>query len=184
MKKEPGILHTHLLPRAAKALILALRATMRFRFEGAERMDALIRARRPFVLAFWHEHLMMMRYAFRGRPEGVAAVIGRHRDAEIISRTMNLFGHLTVRGSSRDGALAALREAARTLRAGVVVAFTPDGPRGPRRVAQAGAVQAARLAEVPILPVAFAASKKNACLRGIGSWFPILFREGCLCTAT
>ena len=46
------------------------------------------------------------------------------------------------------------------------MAFTPDGPRGPARVAQPGVVQAARLSGAPIVPVTFAASHG----RRLASW--------------
>ena len=42
-------------------------------------------------------------------------------------------GYRTVRGSSSRGAARALRGAERELQEGRAVAFTPDGPRGPRR---------------------------------------------------
>ena len=46
------------------------------------------------------------------------------------------------------------------------MAFTPDGPRGPRHVVQPGVIQAARLARIPIIPVAFGASRS----RRLRSW--------------
>ena len=45
--------------------------------------------------------------------------------------------------------LASVRE----LRSGTVVAFTPDGPRGPRREMKPGVVAAAQRAGVRILPI-------------------------------
>ena len=45
------------------------------------------------------------------------------------------------------------------LREGRDVAFTPDGPRGPRHRVQGGVIQAARLSGVPIVPIAFSAHR-------------------------
>jgi lysophospholipid acyltransferase (LPLAT)-like uncharacterized protein len=46
------------------------------------------------------------------------------------------------------------------------IAITPDGPRGPARVAQAGVVLAARRSGVPIVPVAVISERKKQ----LSSW--------------
>jgi lysophospholipid acyltransferase (LPLAT)-like uncharacterized protein len=59
------------------------------------------------------------------------------------------------------GGPAALNRLGRSARAGDALAVTPDGPRGPRHVAQLGVVELAKLTGLPIYPVAFGASKKK-----------------------
>src|SRR5439155_12475693 len=49
----------------------------------------------------------------------------------------------------------------RSLQAGDCVGITPDGPRGPAMVASSGIVNLARLAGVPIVPIAFATSRRR-----------------------
>jgi len=71
-----------------------------------------------------------------------------------------------VRGSSGKSGAGALRQMVRTLKAGDHVGITPDGPRGPRMRANAGAVTVARLAGVPIIPATFATSRRKV----LGSW--------------
>ena len=115
---------------------------------------------RSFILAFWHGRLLLMRYAYPGKR--ITILISRHSDGEMIARTMELFGLHASRGSTTEGGAAGLREIVRRVRQGYDVGFTPDGPRGPCHVAQAGVVLAARLARVPIVPVGFGASKKNS----------------------
>jgi lysophospholipid acyltransferase (LPLAT)-like uncharacterized protein len=132
---------------------------MRIRHEGRSTVEDLQRARRPFILAFWHGRLFLMRYAYPGKK--ITILISRHRDGEMIARTMELFGLHATRGSTTEGAVAGLREVVRRVREGYDVGFTPDGPRGPSRVAQMGVIQAARLARIPIVPVGFGASKKK-----------------------
>ncbi|UCF81791.1 MAG: DUF374 domain-containing protein [Acidobacteriota bacterium] len=156
------------VPRIASAYMRFLYRSMRLRSEGAERMDALLRERRSFILAFWHARLFIMRYAYRDRPEGITTLVSRHRDGELIGRTMECFGHRVLRGSSTRGGVTALREVVRALQGGTTVGFTPDGPRGPRHRAQPGVVQAARLSGAPILPASFSASKKKSSHRGTG----------------
>src|SRR5438552_15818730 len=62
-----------------------------------------------------------------------------------------------VRGSSSHGAVEALRELARAIRAGEDVAVVPDGPSGPARRLQAGIVALAATTGAPIVPVGVAA---------------------------
>src|SRR5262245_40117112 len=129
---------------------------MRIRYAGRETVDRMLAAGEPFILAFWHGRLFLMRYAFPGKRSTI--LISRHSDGEMIARTMELFGLHSSRGSTTEGGAAGLREVVRRVHEGFCVGFTPDGPRGPRHVAQEGVVAAARLARVPIIPVGFGAS--------------------------
>lgn len=65
-------------------------------------------------------------------------------DGEYIARCIQKHGYGVARGSSSRGGLRALAEMARSLRQGVDVAFTVDGPRGPRYVAKMGPVLLAK----------------------------------------
>ena len=72
-----------------------------------------------------------------------------HVDVHNVTRTVRfwvpaLFGYGTARGSSSRGAIKALHQLKRDMAAGRPAGFTVDGPRGPARVAQAGAVWLAK----------------------------------------
>lgn len=154
-----------ILPLLASLVIRLLRATLRITHVNRE---ALARARgadgRRYILSFWHGRLLLMRYSYPG--ERITVMISRHRDGELIARTMAWFGIHSTRGSTTSGGMAALREIVRRIRDGWDAAFTPDGPRGPRHVVQPGVIEAARLAGAPIVPVTFAARSG----RKLGSW--------------
>src|ERR1051325_7170782 len=66
----------------------------------------------------------------------------------------------------RLGGARALGERIRAARAGRNIVFTPDGPKGPARVAKDGVVVAAQATGLPIVPIAFAAKKKSCCAPG------------------
>lgn len=131
----------------------------------------LHRRGQPYVHAFFHDQLLMMTYSYRGHEYGrrLAVLSSRHRDGEYVSRTLERFGHLMVRGSTSRGAVGGLKEMIRHLRAGHDAAFATDGPRGPRHRVQMGVIEAARLGRAPVVPVVFAASKKKPCVPGIAS---------------
>jgi hypothetical protein len=91
----------------------------------------------------------------------------------------------TVRGSSSRGANEALREFIRRARKqGSNLVFTPDGPKGPARVAKPGVVFAAQMTGLPILPMAFAAKKKSCSHRGTGWSSRGRSRNRCTSTAS
>ena len=71
-------------------------------------------------------------------------------DGEWMGRIMRKFGFVKVRGSSSRGAVRALLGMRRELEQGWTVAFTIDGPRGPRFVAKPGPVLLARATGVPM----------------------------------
>jgi lysophospholipid acyltransferase (LPLAT)-like uncharacterized protein len=140
-------------------------ATGRWRVVRGEVPTQLWDEGRPFILAFWHGRLLMMPYCWR-ESAAMSMLISNHRDGELIAKTIGHFGLGTVRGSSGKGGAGALRQMVRTLKAGGYVGITPDGPRGPRMRANAGAVTIARLAGVPVIPVTFATSRRKV----LGSW--------------
>ncbi|RMG42731.1 MAG: DUF374 domain-containing protein [Acidobacteria bacterium] len=144
-------------PPLAALLIRALRRTLRLRAHGREVVERFAAENRRYVHVFWHAHLLMMVYSYVG--PRLAFLISRHRDGELIARTVERFGYVPVRGSTTRGGAAGLRRLLREVKRGADIGFTPDGPRGPARRVQPGAVAAARLAGIPIVPVAFAAER-------------------------
>jgi lysophospholipid acyltransferase (LPLAT)-like uncharacterized protein len=65
-----------------------------------------------------------------------------------------------VHGSSSRGGAAGLRALLDVLGRGDQVVITPDGPRGPRRVAAPGVAQLAGLSGVPVLPCSAQTSRR------------------------
>lgn len=103
------------------------------------------------VLVFWHARILPLAYFFRHR--GYSVLVSENMDGEMITRAVTRMGNGVLRGSTSRRASAVLMDAARLLKAGRPVAFTPDGPRGPRHEFQPGALSAARLGAAPVLPV-------------------------------
>jgi lysophospholipid acyltransferase (LPLAT)-like uncharacterized protein len=143
-------------------LIRLLHATLRVRHIRVENIERLPQ----YIITFWHAHLLLMLHATYRKP--VAVLISRSKDGELIARVFDWYGVGAIRGSSTRGASAALREMIRAARSGTSIVFTPDGPKGPARVAKDGVVYAARATGLPIIPIAFAAKKKSYCAPGTG----------------
>ena len=131
-------------------LIAALGATLRWRTEGLEHLDAIAARGRQPIMAFWHGRILPATYYFRRR--GIVVITSENFDGEWIAGIIERFGYGTARGSTSRGALKALLQLVREMEAGRPAGFTVDGPRGPARVAQAGAVWLAKTTGNPVVP--------------------------------
>ena len=146
-----------LITAAAAPAIRAVGATYRWRVEGLEHYDAILASGKPPVLGFWHGRILPATYFFRNR--GIVVMISLNFDGEWIGRIIQRFGYGVARGSTSRGGARALAQMRRDLLAGTPVGFALDGPRGPARVAQPGAVFLAGATGCPILPFHFEADR-------------------------
>ena len=159
-----GLTSAGLLSMIAAAFIRSLRATVRLRHHGDAALREQERRGEHFILAFWHRHLLLMPYSYRGRR--ISVLVSQSRDGELIARTVARLGIDASRGSSSRGGAAGLRSLLRKAEEGYDIAFTPDGPRGPVGVVQPGVILAAAATGWPVWPVALAASR----CRRLRSW--------------
>ncbi len=116
------------------------------------------------VGAFWHNRLFPMVYLYRKyRP---VIMVSRSRDGEFISHVIQKMGMGTVRGSSSRGGGEALMDMIKMADCRRPLVVIPDGPKGPRYQAKAGAVMAAQKTGLPLLPFSVGYSRA----RTLGSW--------------
>ncbi len=158
--------------------IRTLHATLRVRHVRPEKLAAVPQ----YILTFWHAHLLLMLHSRFRKP--IVVMSSRSRDGSLIAGVFKHYDVECVRGSSTRGGLAALRGMIKSARKGKNIVFTPDGPKGPPRIAKEGVVYAAQATGLPIVPVAFAAKKKSCCNPGIGWSSHSRSRERSTCTAT
>jgi len=137
------------------ALLRALGRTWRARAVGRWHEQQGLEQHGAVLYAFWHGGILGLTYFFRER--NIQVLVSEHADGEYITQVIHRLGFGTVRGSTTHGGFRSLLELARRGREGFSIAITPDGPRGPRRKAQAGVLLAAQKSGVPILPLAMAA---------------------------
>lgn len=120
---------------------------------------------KPCIVCFWHGRMLLLPCSWRSKMP-FKMLMSLHRDGRMIAQVIAHFGQGAVVGSTSRGGASALRTILRALNGGTVIGFTPDGPRGPRMRASAGIVVAAKLAQVPIMPVTYGAARR----RMLGSW--------------
>lgn len=171
--RHPGLLRV-LASLLGRYLEFALAST-RWRVIGQEHF-APFEQGAPVIAAFWHEHLPLMPALWRRAQAATPGLrlhvlVSRHNDGRFIGTVIARFGLAVAHGSSgrsgqnRGGARGAMALLA-ALEAGQQVAITPDGPRGPRRVAAPGVAQLAGLSGRVVLPCAAQMSHRLV----LGSW--------------
>ncbi|MBW8866748.1 MAG: lysophospholipid acyltransferase family protein [Acidobacteria bacterium] len=143
-------LQARLIPAAGYPLIAALGATFRWRIEGAEQYQRVLATGRQPIMAFWHGRILPATVYFQRR--GIVVITSENFDGEWIAGIIERFGYGTARGSTSRGAVRALVQMKRDMNAGKPAAFTVDGPRGPAKVAQPGAIWLAQATGNPIVP--------------------------------
>jgi len=134
----------------------ALFLTTRVERTGTDNFERFRRTGTPVIFVFWHGQLLPLVHYHRH--EGIVVLVSEHGDGEYIARIIERNGFGTVRGSSTRGGTRGLRQLVRAARAGRDLAITPDGPRGPRGVFKPGALLAAQMTGLPLIPLAVGAS--------------------------
>ena len=131
-------------------LIKVIGGTLRWQVEGWENWEEATRQGHVPIYTFWHNRVFLATYFWQKRR--IVVMTSQSFDGEYIARFIQRFGYGAARGSSTRGAVGAIIEMTRLMRAGLPTAFTIDGPKGPRYVAKMGAVLLAKKTGQPILP--------------------------------
>jgi lysophospholipid acyltransferase (LPLAT)-like uncharacterized protein len=137
-----------LITAAGWLLVRLIGPTLRYTVsieEGGPPSDSIS----PVIYVFWHRCIVPATYWFRHK--SIAVMTSSSFDGEYIARIIEKLGYRAVRGSSRRGGVRALLGMHTEIDQGRSVAFTIDGPSGPRYVAKPGPVLLARNVRVPIM---------------------------------
>jgi hypothetical protein len=143
-------LQAKLIAMVGYRLVSMLGSTLRWKTDGLEHFDRIVRDGHQPIMAFWHGRILPATYYFRRR--GIVVITSENFDGEWIAGIIERFGYGTARGSTSRGGRRALLQLKRDLAEGRPAGFTLDGPRGPARVAQPGAVWLAKASGNPVLP--------------------------------
>jgi lysophospholipid acyltransferase (LPLAT)-like uncharacterized protein len=103
---------------------------------------------RPLIYSFWHNCIFPATYVWRNLQ--IRVMSSDSFDGEWMGRIIRKFGFVKVRGSSSAGAVRGLLAMRCEIEQGWTVAFSIDGPRGPRFVVKPGPVVLARSTAVPM----------------------------------
>ncbi|MEC9031521.1 MAG: lysophospholipid acyltransferase family protein [Planctomycetota bacterium] len=101
------------------------------------------------IVLVWHQRLFTLATSFPDT--GFKTLVSPHADGEMLAKIVEGIGHDAIRGSTTRRSVAAIRELIRTNKEYVRIGITPDGPRGPPRRIQQGAIYLASKTGLPIL---------------------------------
>lgn len=128
--------------------------TSKWTYLNQNRIDEYVQQNKPFIICFWHNRLLMLPKAWLwNRP--FKMLLSAHGDGQLIGRVLHHFDIDIISGSTKRGGDRAGLEFVRTLRSGITVGITPDGPRGPNQNASVGIAQLAKLANVDVIPISY-----------------------------
>ncbi len=138
-----------LIAGAVYGLLKLLGPTLRFEDLGVRHLEEIHAHGERAIGAFWHRAIFSATWRFRD--SGAVIMNTTNFDGQWTRRVIEKLGYLTAQGSSSRGGLRGLMVMAQRIAEGHDVAFTIDGPRGPRYVAKPGPVMLARRTGQPIL---------------------------------
>jgi hypothetical protein len=146
-----------------RGLIRLLTASYRYEaIVGPENAEAFVTGKTVCAPCYWHQHHVLCSALIRRwlrRDFKACFLVSGSVDGDVPERIARAWGAEVIRGSAnRSGALA-LRDMQGMMKRGYSIVTTADGPRGPKYEFKAGAILMARIAAVPILPIACAANR-------------------------
>jgi len=115
----------------------------------------------PFILAMWHGQLLMQALNYRKfKKDGkIKVIVSQHRDGQTIRKVVSHLGVGAIEGSSTRGGAKALINAIKSIKNGIDVAITPDGPKGPIYEVADGIVAISQKTNAKILTCSIKPSK-------------------------
>jgi len=162
---QRGLLHLLLTKLFGFFVSLALRLTCRTNKLSVTGLDIFEKYAEQGnnIFAFWHSRMFYLAYfyATHAKTKKVSVLISLSRDGDYGVAVARRLKQDVVRGSTAKGALQATRKLAAKLAEGYNVAITPDGPRGPARIANDGIIKLAQLTGARIIPVSYDATRKH-----------------------
>jgi len=129
---------------------------------GSDIIQRFVEGKEPCAPCYWHQHHVLCSNLVRewvDRGFKACFLISGSVDGEVPERIARSWGAEVIRGSANQSGALALRDMQGMIRQGYNIVTTADGPRGPKYEFKTGTILMARIAKVPILPVACAADR-------------------------
>ena len=133
--------------------------TRTLRMDIDEKTLAVLHANRATVFTLWHNRLFTISEIYRRHRRNVGrqmyGLISSSKDGGLLAAFFRLMGIRAIRGSSRKGAVAALRSLVKVVAEGNDIGLTPDGPLGPCYTFHPGALLVMKRTDAAIVLFGF-----------------------------
>lgn len=129
---------------------------------GQDIVDDIIESGTVCAPCYWHQHLVLGNLFLRqwiNRGFRAGFLISASVDGDVPARIAQSWGAEVIRASANNTGALALRDMHELFQQGISVVSVPDGPTGPKAVFKTGVVLMARIANVPLVPIACAADR-------------------------
>ena len=130
-------------------VVRALGPTLRYEVLGWHHAEQVYARHQQCIWTFWHRAIFGI--LWWGRNHGVVVLHSANFDGRWAGEVAHWMGFGVAQGSTTRGGLRGLAVMEQRLQEGLDVAFTVDGPRGPRFVAKPGPIMLARSSGSPVL---------------------------------
>ena len=146
-----------------RGIIRLLTSTYRIEYiTGQDYIEPYIGGNKVCAPCYWHQHHVVGSTLIRSwvrRGFKACFLVSGSVDGEVPERIARAWGADVIRGSANQSGALALRDMQGRMKDGYSIVTTADGPRGPIYEFKMGAVLMARIAGVPIIPIACAADR-------------------------
>ena len=146
-----------ILARILGSIIRLLAWSIKHTYVNSETLEAAkkIHPQGGLIFAVWHQDCISG-VLCQENVTSMNVMVSRSKDGDLAAYFCKIFGHTSVRGSSRKGNVdkggqKALENLVISMKNGRVGAITIDGPKGPKYEVKKGVLKAARDSGVPII---------------------------------
>lgn len=129
---------------------------------GADIAERIVVDRAVYAPCYWHQHHILCTSMIRGwirRGFQASFLVSASVDGEVPARIAKAWGAEVIRGSANQTGALVLRDMHEAMQRQVSIVTTADGPSGPQHVFKSGPILMARIASVPLVPMACAADR-------------------------
>lgn len=155
-----------LLSLIGSIYVLTVYKTSKVNLKNRKKIESLLERNESFIYSFWHDQLLMCPLTWQSN-SNIKVLISKHRDGDIIAQLISNLGFEAIRGSTHKtnkiknkGGLLSARKMIKSLKNGISIGISPDGPKGPRHKVSEGILSISRLSKSVILPVGIGFKKK------------------------
>ena len=155
-----------LLSLIGSIYVLTVYKTSKVNLKNRKKIENLLERNESFIYSFWHDQLLMCPLTWQSN-SSIKVLISKHRDGDIIAQLISNLGFEAIRGSTHKtnkiknkGGLLSARKMIKSLKNGISIGISPDGPKGPRHKVSDGILSISRLSKSVILPVVIGFKKK------------------------
>ena len=155
-----------LLSLIGSIYVLTVYKTSKVNLKNRKKIENLLERKESFIYSFWHDQLLMCPLTWQSN-SSIKVLISKHRDGDIIAQLISNLGFEAIRGSTHKtnkiknkGGLLSARKMIKSLKNGISIGISPDGPKGPRHKVSEGILSISRLSKSVILPVGIGFKKK------------------------